>query len=232
VSQAGVVTRLAVRELWITFRLVVLLVAFVAVGAAVALLPAPLPLTMQRFAAGLGAATLLVGATAAWSIADERAHGRAGWLVTRSVSRGTFLRGWFVALTAIALVGLAAAAVLGWLAASGVSLRLDPVNYAALLAAVAATVTPAVALGLLCGTVFGPRVAAPVTIIISSALVAAAWLLPASGDLVPGAAFLELAALSEGTVALAAAWRAAGVSLLAAALLLGLARLALSRAEL
>lgn len=231
-SQAGVVTWLAVRELWITFRLVVLLVAFVAVGAVVALLPAPLPQTMQRFSAGLGAATLLVAATAAWSIADERAHGRAGWLVTRSVPRGTFLRGWFVAVSAIALAGLAAAAVLGWLAASGVSLRLDPVAYAMLLGAVAATVAPAVAIGLLSGSAFGPRVAAVVSIVVSAGLVAAAWLLPVNGDLVPGAAFLELAALTEGTVAFAAAWRTAGVSLLFAALLLGLARLALSRAEL
>jgi hypothetical protein len=230
VSQAGVVTRLAVRELWITFRLVVMLVAFVAVGAIVALLPAALPVTMQRFAAGLGAATLLVGATAAWSIADERAHGRAGWLVTRSVSRGTLLGGWFVAITATALVGLAAAAILGWLAASGVSLRLDPMAFAALLVAVAATIVTAVALGLLSGTVFGPRLAAVVSIAVSVVFVAAARLLP--GGLVPGAAFLELAALSEGPVAIAGEWRSAGVSLLAAATLLGLARLALSRAEL
>ncbi len=231
-SQAGVVTRLAVRELWITFRMVVLLVAFVTVGTAVALLPAPLPVTMHRFSAGLGAATLLVAATAAWSIAEERAHGRAGWLVTRSVSRGTFLRGWFVAVTAIGLVGLAAAAVLGWLAASGVSLRLDPVAYAAMLGAVAATLAPAVALGLLSGSIFGPRLAAAVSILASAILVAAAWLLPANGGMVPGGAFLELAGLTEGTVAIAGSWRTAGASLLAAALLLGLARLAMSRAEL
>lgn len=229
-SQAGVVTRLAVRELWITFRLVVLLMAFVAVGATVALLPAALPVTMQRFAAGLGAATLLVGATAAWSIADERARGRAGWLVTRSVSRGTLLGGWFVAITVIALVGLAAAAILGWLAASGVSLRLEPMAFAALLVAVAATIATAVALGLLSGTLFGPRLAAVTSMVVSVLLVAAARVL--SGGLVPGAAFLELAALSEGPVAIAAAWRSAGVSLVAAAILLGLARLALSRAEL
>ncbi len=230
-SQAGVVTRLAMRELWITFRLVVLLVAFVGVGTAVALLPAPLPTTMQGFAAGLGGATLLVAATAAWSMADERAQGRAGWLVTRSVSRGTLLGGWFVAVVCIALAGLAAAAVLGWLAASGVSLRLEPLAYAVRLGAVAATVLPAVALGLLCGTLFGPRVAAVATLLLSAGFAAAAWLLPLDG-LVPGAAFLDLAALTEGPVALAAAWRSAGAALLVAALLLGLTRLALNRAEL
>jgi hypothetical protein len=232
VSQAVVVTRLAVRDLWITFRLVVLLVAFVAVGATIALLPAPLPATMERFAAGLGAATMLVGATAAWSIADERAHGRAGWLVTRSVSRGTLLGGWFVALTATAVVGLAAAAVLGWLAASGVSLRLGAVPYAVVLGGVAATVAAAVALGLLGGSVLGPRIAAVGTVLVSAALLAIAWLVPASAGLVPGAALLELATLTEAPTSLGDAWRAGGVSLVAAAALLGLARIALSRAEL
>ncbi len=231
-SQAGVVTRLAVRELWITFRLVVLLVSFVAVGTAVALLPAPLPVTMQRFAAGLGAATLLVGATAAWSIADERAHGRVGWLVTRSVSRGTFLGGWFVALGVIALAGLSAAGVLGWLAASSVSLRLEPLAYVGLVVAVTATVLAAVALGLLTGSLLGPRTAAVVTIILAAAFVGAAWIVSAQGGLVPGSAFLELAALTEGSRSLAEAWRAAGAALVAAGSLLVLARVALGRAEL
>ena len=231
-SQAGVVTRLAVRELWITFRLVVLLVAFVAVGAAVALVPAPLPLTMQRLAGGLGAATLLVAAAAAWSIAEERARGRAGWLVTRSVPRGTLLGGWFAATAAIALVGLSAAAVLGWLAASGVSFGLDPAGYAAVMLAVAASVMAAVALGLLTGTVLGPRAAVLASLLAGIAVAAVAWLLPASDGLVPGSAFLSLAALREGPAAPGAAWQATGVALLTAAMLLVLARLALSRADL
>ena len=231
-SQAGVVTRLAVRELWITFRLVLLLVSFVGVGTAVALLPAPLPVTMQRFAGGLGAATLLVAATAAWSIADERAHGRVGWLVTRSVPRGTFLAGWFVAVGIIALAGLAAAGVLGWLAASSVSLRLELLPYVVILAAIAATVLAAVALGLLSGSVLGPWTAAVFSIVLGAALVAAAWLVPAHGGLIPGAAFLQMGALTEGPGPLADAWRAAGACLLAAGLLLALARVALGRAEL
>jgi hypothetical protein len=62
--------------------------------------------------------------------------------------------------------------------------------------------------------------------------VAVAWLVPQSAGLVPGAALLELAALTEGAVSLATAWRSAGTALLAAALLLGIARVALSRADL
>ena len=231
-SQAGVVTRLAVRELWITFRLMLLLVAFVGAGAAVALLPAALPVTMQRLAIGLGAATALVAVTAAWSLADERRQGRAGWLVARSVSRGTLLGGWFVAVSSVALAGLAAAAVLGWLAASGVSLRLDPAAFAVLMAATGATVVAAAALGLLAGAVFRPMLAVLVAALGCAAALAAAWFLPQAGGLVPGAAFLELAALTEGPVLVADAWRSAGAALIAAGLLLVIGRIALSRAEL
>lgn len=231
-SQAGVVTRLAVRELWITFRLMLLLVAFVGAGAAVALLPAALPVTMQRLAIGLGAATALVAVTAAWSLADERRQGRAGWLVARSVSRGTLLGGWFVAVSSVALAGLAAAAVLGWLAASGVSLRLDPAAFAVLMAATGATVVAAAALGLLAGAVFRPMLAVLVAALGCAAALAAAWFLPQAGGLVPGSAFLELAALTEGPILVADAWRSAGAALIAACLLLVIGRIGLSRAEL
>ena len=231
-SQAGVVTRLAVRELWITFRLMLLLVAFVGAGAAVALLPAALPVTMQRLAIGLGATTVLVAVIAAWSLADERRQGRAGWLVARSVSRGTLLGGWFVALSSVALAGLAAAAVLGWLAASGVSLRLDPAAFAVLLAAVASTVLAAAALGLLAGAIFRPVLAVLVAAVGCGVALTAAWFVPQAGGLVPGSAFLELAALTDGPISLADAWRAAGAALIAAGILMVFGRLALSRAEL
>lgn len=231
-SQAGTVTWLAVRELWITFRLVILLVAFIAVGAVVALLPAPLPDVMQRLATGLGLATVVVAILAAWSLADERAHGRAGWLVTRSVSRGTLLGGWFVALTSVALAGLIAAGILGWLAASGVSLRLDPAAYAIRMGAVAATVVAAVALGLLLGSVARTRVAVLLAAVLAIACGLAAWLLPSIGPFVPGFAFVELASLTEGASTTAAAWQAAGVALLAAATLIVLARIALDRVDL
>lgn len=228
-SRALVVTRLAVRELWITFRLLGLLVAFIAVGAAVALLPAPLTATMQRLAAGLAVATLIAGALSAWSLADERTSGRAGWLVTRSVPRTTLLAGWFTALAAAALTGVAAAAILGWLAASGVALRLDPAGFIALAAAVGATALAVVALGMLLGILLPRRPAAFVALVLGSAVGALAWLGP---DLVPGAAFVALARLGESVAPLGVALRSAGSALLTTALMLLLARVALGRAEL
>ena len=231
-SQATVVTRLAMRELWITFRLLALLAGFIGVGALVALLPAPLPAVMERLAIGLGAASIVAGSLAAWSFSDERVRGRAAWLVTRSVSRGTLLGGWFAALVLVALAGTAVAGLLGWLTASAVSLRLDPGAFAALFAGVAATVPVAVAAGLLVGTVLRGPLAVAATVAIGAGLGALAWLAPGAGELVPGAALVDLAALREGVSAQVAGLRAAGASLIATALLLVAARLVLERAEL
>lgn len=231
-SQATVVTRLAVRELWITFRLLALLAGFIAVGALVALLPAPLPVVMQRMAIGLGVAATLAGAVAAWSFADERSRGRAAWLVTRSVSRGTLLAGWFAAIALLALAGTAVAGVLGWLTASAVSLRLDAGAFAALFAGIVATVLAAIALGLLLGTLLRGPIAAAITVAVGAGLGALAWAVPAAGPFVPGAAMVDLAGLGESAVAHGSNLRAAGTALLATALLLAIARLALERAEL
>ena len=231
-SQATVVTRLAVRELWITFRLLGLLAGFIAVGALIALLPAPLPTVLDRLALGLGAASILAGAIAAWSFGDERTHGRAAWLVTRSVSRGTLLGGWFAALATLAVGGTAMAGLLGWLTASSVSLRLDAGAFASVFAGVAATVLVAIALGLLAGTVLRGPLAVAATVAVGAGLGALAWMVPGTGELVPGAAMVDLAALREGATAQMSGLRAAGAALVATALLLAIARLVLERAEL
>jgi signal transduction histidine kinase len=232
VKQATVVTQLAVRELWITFRLLAMLAAFIGVGALIALWSAPLPTVLERLALGLGAASILSGAVAAWSFAEERAWGRSAWLVTRSVSRGTLLAGWFAALAAPALAGTAVAGLLGWLTASAVSLRLDPVAFVAPVVGVAATVLAAIALGLALATVLRGPLAAGATLAIGAGLGAVAWLVPGAGELVPGAAMADLAAVREGAAASITGLRAAGAALLATAALLGAARLLLERAEL
>lgn len=231
-SQATVVARLAVRELWITFRLLVLLAGFIGVGALIALLPAPLPTVLERLAIGLGAASILAGAIAAWSFSDERARGRAAWLVTRSVSRGTLLGGWFAALAGVALAGTGITGLLGWLTASGVSLRLDAGAFAGPLAGVAATVLAAIALGLLLGTMLRRPAAIVVMVAIATGLGALAWFVPGAGELVPGAAMVDVASVREGLAADVGALRAAGAALVATALLLAAARLVLERAEL
>jgi hypothetical protein len=232
VSQAGTVIRLALRELWITFRLLVVLVAFIGVGAGVALVPAPPAVSFERLAIGFGFATVVTSALAAWSLSDERGSGRAGWLMTRSVSRGTYLVGWFGAFAAVTLVGLSGGATLGWLAAATVPLGLDGVAFSAVVVAVLAGTWAAIALGLVAGTLANPRLAATIAVVVCSAVVVVSLLVPAVGSATPAGAFIALPRVVGGDAVLPAALRTAGMSLFLAAVLLGAARVAMEHAEL
>lgn len=234
-SGTATVARLALRELWITFRLVVMLAAFVAAGALVALLPAPLPVLLERLAIGLGLAILVVTALAALTMADERRNGRVGWLVTRSVTRGGVLAGWFVALAGVAGAGVGVAGLLGWLAASTVTIQLDAPAFAAAIVAVGATALAAISVALLVGTVVPGRLAGVAAGLLVLGLGVLAWLAPwaegVAADLVPGAALVALTGSGEGAGS-GVAWRSAGAALVAAALALVLARAALERTDL
>ena len=195
-SSAGVVTRLAVRELWISFRLLALLAAFVGVGAIVALLPAPAFVTLPRLAIGLGAAMVVACGIAADAISTERALGRAGWLVTRSISRPTLLVGWFTALSSITVLGLSAAGILGWLATASPRVAVAPAGFAAVLGGVAAMALAFVAVGLLLGTMLRTWVAS-VTAVMTGVATVTATLLVAPAAVVPLAALADLAALER-----------------------------------
>jgi len=228
VNQTGVVAWLAVKELWISFRLLALLTAYVGVGALVALVPAPGPTALARLAVGLAVATIVGAGIAAGSLGAERALGRAGWLVTRSITRGTLLVGWFIALAGISLVGLAAAVSLGWLAASTVASPLEPGPFAIVVVGVAATSLAAVAIGLLLGSLMGPMRATVAAIAVGLVVGAAAFaLLPAT--IVPLTALSELQALDR---PVAAGVQGAGIGLAITAVALVLARVALGRVDL
>jgi hypothetical protein len=228
VRHTRLVARLALRELWISYQLLLVLSAYVGVGAAVALLPEALPTTLERLAIGVGAATVVAAAAAAGSIARERVLGRAGWLVTRSIGRGTVLVGWFVALASVVLVGLAAAGVLGWLAASSVEARVDKRAFAAAFIGVGAVALVAIALGLLLGSVLRPRTAVLATVVACLGIGLAVWLgLPWLTT--PIAALVELPRMSR---PIATALQGAGACLAAAAAILAIARVAFGRVDL
>ena len=74
-SQAGLVARLAWRELWITFRMLLVLVAFVGVGALVVLVSGSPRAIFERAAIGAGAATVVVAAVTR----SASAGAPAGW---------------------------------------------------------------------------------------------------------------------------------------------------------
>jgi hypothetical protein len=224
--------RLAVRELWMTFRLLAVLVAFVGASAVVVLLPAAPAVILDRLALGLGAATVVASAIAAWTMATERAAGRAGWLVTRSVSRSTYLVGWLVGIGFITSIGVAGSAILGWLATLGLDGEVDLLAYVTAVVAVGTTGTAAIALGLAVGALLPPAPAA----VVSAAVCAISGLLvllaSAGSAAVPGAAYLLFARHAGPGTVLPDAIRAAGVGLVQTAVLFVIARAAMERAEL
>jgi len=229
VSQAGVVTRLAVRELWISFRLLALLAAYVGVGAIIALLPASeAATTLARLAVGLGAAIVVGCGIAADALSTERALGRAGWLVTRSISRATLLLGWFVALAAVTLLGLGAAGILGWLAIATPEQRLEPAAVAAVLAGVAAMSLAALAVGLLFGALL-PRVIGTVVALLVGCLLIGAALTVAPSAFVPLAALVDLGTLER---PIGDGLRGTGVFLAVTGASMVAARVALGRVDL
>jgi hypothetical protein len=187
---------------------------------------------LERLALGFGFATAVTSAIAAWSVADERSSGRAGWLVARSVTRATYLRGWFAALAAVALVGIGAGALLGWMAASNVLAFLDLAGFIVAVAAVSGTVAAAIALGIAAGSLAAPRAAVAAVVLVCAVVGATSLLLPGWGDVGPGAAYLALARAAGPDPVLAPALKATGIGLMLAAILLIAARMAMERAEL
>jgi hypothetical protein len=232
VSQAITVARFATRELWMTFRLLLVLLVSVGAGAVVGLLPAPLPETTSRLAGGFGVAVVVAAAVAAWSLAEERLSGRAGWLITRSVARATYLFGWYGALLIISASGLVAGALLGWLAIPGGSMLVDATEYVVAIAGVAATLGLALAVGLLAGAILRPRGAMIVTVALGAAAALATILLPSTAPWLPGGALAALARAADAEPVVNEALRAGGICLALAAAVLVACRLALERADL
>lgn len=220
-SQSTAIARLALRELWISFRLLVLLVAFVAAGTLVALVPAPFPAQADRLVLGVTAASALAGALGAWSLAVERRSGRAGWLVSRSVPRGTLLGGWFVGIAASTLAGLATTLALGWLALP-VGAVTDVARFGLVAAVLAAAAVSWVSLGLLAGTVAPPAVASLSVLVAGAAVLAAR----SSGVLPDAAGWLFVHATAGELL------RLIGALLALAGVLLATAHVAMGRVEL
>lgn len=227
-TPALVVARLAARELWITFRLLGLLSVYVVSGALVALVPAPPEIVLERLAIGLGAAAIVGAGVAAEALATERVLGRAGWLVTRSVSRGTLLVGWFMALASLSLVGLAAASLLGWLAISAPFPLVGLDAYIASIAGVAALALAGLAMGLVAGAILPPMPATLAAVGVAVALgIAGTITLPP--DALPVTVLADLASVDR---PMAVTLRGGGIALAAAAASIVVARVALRRVEL
>ena len=152
--------------------------------------------------------------------------------MTRSVSRPTYLAGWYVALVLVPAIGLAVGALLGWLAIPEGAATVSPIEYLAVILAIATTLGAAVAIGLLAGSILRPPAAMIVTLLVCAGAAAltlgvqepAAWL--------PGGALLLLARVAGSDPVTADALRAAGIGLALTAVVLVACRLALERTDL
>ncbi|HEX2195152.1 MAG TPA: hypothetical protein VHK63_09390 [Candidatus Limnocylindria bacterium] len=239
-SRFVTLTGLALRELWISFRLLGVVGALLLAGMPAALLPhvltpdlagaPPDPLTW--LAAALGAALALASGLAAATMATERRRGTAGWMAVRGVGRPTIVLAWFAAFAVLLVVGLVPTALLAWLALGVAVLPAGPLPLAASIAAAGCAGLAGIAVGLLSGSILAPWAAAAATafpvgaVLVSTALGFSGWsTLPASGIGV-------LATLDTAARPLADAVRGAGAALATAAVALLLAVMGFDRAEL
>lgn len=223
---------LALRELWISFRLLVVVTAFVAAGAVVALAPAAPSETLDRLAAGLAIASGIASAAAAGALASHRRRGVAGWLVSRAVPRGALLNGWLLAMAVPALVAVAMAAALAWLAVAGAPGAPAPIPFGLSVVAAAAGSLAVLVLGLAMGAWLPPLPAALLALAACGAVALVSVAQPPAAAWTPAAGHMALAALSDDGRPVATAIRAAGTSLVLLAVLLVVARALLDRADL
>jgi hypothetical protein len=235
------VARLAVRELWISYRILAVVGAFLIAGASVALLPGAGASDggpgsssgpFIRLAVGLMLGSLLAACVGAWSLADERRRGRVAWLVSRTATRPAILGGWFAALAAIVIAGVGPSIAIAWLALAALHPALEGVVVASVSVALIAGSLSALAGGMLAGTLLEPWPAALATLAACGAVGAVTIALPGLGAVLPGAGHLLLSQLPGATRPVAGAIESSGLALTATASLLVLAGWQLARADL
>lgn len=230
---------LALRELWISFRLLAVVGVLLLAGLPVALLPHAvtpalpdgLPDPLAAFALALSGALALVAGMAAATLASERRRGTAGWMAARAVARATIVLAWFIAFGLLLAFGLVPSALVAWFALETM-LPGGAWPLVAATVAVGCTGLASLAVGLLAGSLLPTWPAAVLsTLALAGLLLAAttgqlgAWGLPVGG--------LEvLAILDTAARPVADALRAAGAALGVAAVVLVLAVVAFERADL
>ena len=226
-------TRMAVRELWVSFRLLLLLALPIAVGLLALLFPPDSGITQPALALGLAAVATVAAGVAAAAWASERRRGTAGWLSLRAVPRASILIAWFAGLALPLLVGTAAGGLLVWLG-TGVAPDppLDALSYASLVGAAAVAGLQALAIGILFGSFVRPIAAAVLAVVASGALLAAGLLVSPEPPLVPTAALGLLAQATDLVRPLADGLQALGIGLTFTGLLLGAALLIFNRVDL
>jgi len=230
---------LALRELWITFRLIPMIVLPVLAGLVEAVVPPELSGLSAVGGAGFWFATSLVMAVAvvaalgAWSLASERSSGTAAWVVVRAVPRSTILVSWFVALAILLAVGIGLGGIGAWLTVlERAETTPDAIPFTAAVGASLATALAAAALGLLVGSILGRRSSALASLIVVGGVLGLAVGGPLATPPLPTAGLGVLGDLDHVARPVSDAVRSAGSALAAAAALLVLAAALMERRDL
>ncbi|MEX0710175.1 MAG: hypothetical protein WD116_03115, partial [Chloroflexota bacterium] len=185
-------TGMALRELWISYRLIPVVGLPVLAGMAVIAVPADLAGVSAIAGAGFwyavsaGAAICVAATLAASTLAHERRRGTLAWMAVRAVPRSAVLVAWFIGYGLLLVGGIVVGSAGAWLAAiSRAEAAIDPIPFIAAVVALACTALVALAAGLLVGTVLDRWVAAVLVLLASGALLAATILGPPTGGPLP-----------------------------------------------
>lgn len=238
-SRFATLAWLALRELWISYRLLALIGVFLLAALPVALVPYVAPqlagapiARLAWLANALAAALALAAGIGAATLSRELRRGTVAWLAVRAVPRTTLLLAWFLAFGGVLAVGMAVAAFVSGISL-GVAIAAEGIGaFVAAVVAVAAAGLAALAIGLLVGTVLRPVAAAVGTIV----AVGAALLTAPHGPLglapLPTAGIAVLAGFGDAARPIADALSASGTALGVAAVALVLAAARLERVDL
>jgi len=232
-------TRMALHELWISFRLIPLVGIPVIGGMLVTVIPPEFAGETAVGGAGFWFAvvaavtTCIASGLAALTLAQERRRGTTAWMAVRAVPRASVLFSWFLGFAILLVLGLAIGSVGAWLAAiSRAETPPDAIPFSAAVGAAAATCLAGVAVGLLIGTTFRALPATLLALAISGSLVALAFLMPLGAIPLPLGGLGLLTHLDSAARPVAGALQSAGAALAAAAVLLVLAAAGLERSDL
>jgi len=238
-SRVGTLMRMAFHEMWITFRLILVLGLPMIGGIAVIAIPpefagaTALGGAAFWYAIAAGAAISVTAGLAAVTIANERRRGAVAWMAVRAVARSAVLLSWFLAFGLLVAIGITVGAGGAWLAAiTHAEAPPDLLPFAAAVGATVAWALAAVAVGLLIGSVLGSLLATILSTAIGAGVAAAAIGLALSRTPLPSGGINLLAHLDEAGRPVSFALQSSGLALGLAAVLLVLAAAALERSDL
>jgi hypothetical protein len=240
VSRLPALVGLALHELWISFRLLLLLTLPLLGGLAVGMVPAELSGVRALegsawwFGVSLCASVALCAALAAGSVAIERQRGTIAWMAVRAVPRSAVLLSWFLAIGLVLLGGIALGAFSAWLVAIG---RLpeppDPAPFMAAVGAAGASALLVVAVALLVSVLpLSAAWAALLGLLVAAGMLVASLIGPLGATPSPTAGLGLLADLGASARPVGDGIRSTGSALAAAAVVLVLAAAILERRDL